>query len=96
VPVVRCPAAHMRWGELAALRRSDLDLTAATVRVERTQVEVGGRVTEGPPKSRAGRRVVAFPSPLVPAAVSVDCEGIRCRPAHPSSLYVACCRLAIC
>jgi integrase len=58
--------ASLRWGELAALRRSDLDLTAATVRVERTQVEVGGRVTEGPPKSRAGRRVVAFPAALVP------------------------------
>jgi integrase len=58
--------ASLRWGELAALRRGDLDLTAATVRVERTQVEVGGRVTEGPPKSRAGRRVVALPPALVP------------------------------
>ena len=58
--------ASLRWGELAALRRADLDLTAATVRVERTQVEVGGRVTEGPPKSRAGRRMVAFPPALVP------------------------------
>ena len=28
--------------------------------------EVGGRVTEGPPKSRAGRRIVAFPPALVP------------------------------
>lgn len=58
--------ASFRWGELAALRRSDLDLTAATVRVERTQVEVGGQITEGPPKSRAGRRVVALPPALVP------------------------------
>lgn len=58
--------ASLRWGELAALRRGDLDLTSATVRVERTQVEVVGRVTEGPPKSRAGRRVVAFPPALVP------------------------------
>jgi integrase len=48
--------ASMRWGELAALRRGDLDLTAATVRIERTQVKVGGRITEGPAKSRAGRR----------------------------------------
>lgn len=58
--------ASLRWGELAALRRTDLDLTGATVRVERTQVEVAGRVTEGPTKSRAGRRVVAFPPALVP------------------------------
>jgi integrase len=58
--------ASLRWGELAALRRIDLDLDAATVRVERTQVEVGGRVTEGPTKSPAGRRVVAFPPALVP------------------------------
>lgn len=58
--------ASLRWGELAALRRIDLDLGAATVRVERTQVEVGGRVMEGPTKSRAGRRVVAFPPALVP------------------------------
>ena len=58
--------ASLRWGELAALRRADLDLDAATVRIERTQVEVGGRVTEGPTKSRAGKRVVAFPPALVP------------------------------
>jgi integrase len=58
--------ASLRWGELAALRRADLDLDAATVQVERTQVEVGGRVQEGPTKSRAGRRVVAFPPALVP------------------------------
>src|SRR5829696_7298927 len=67
--------ASLRWGELAALRRVDLDLDAATVRVERTQVEVGGRVTEGPTKSRAGRRVVAFPParvPLLRLALPVD------------------------
>lgn len=64
--VVLATYASLRWGELAALRRVDLDLEAATVRVERTQVEVGGRVTEGPTKSRAGRRVVAFPPALVP------------------------------
>ena len=58
--------ASLRWGELAALRRADLDLDAANARVERTQVEVGGRVMEGPTKSRAGRRVVAFPPALVP------------------------------
>ena len=58
--------ASLRWGELVALRRGRPGPDAATVRVERTQVEVGGRVTEGPPKSRAGRRVVAIPPALVP------------------------------
>jgi integrase len=58
--------ASLRWGELVALRRSDLDLDAATVKVERTQVELGGRITEGRPKSAAGRRTVAFPPALVP------------------------------
>ena len=58
--------ASLRWGELAALRRGDLDLSGATVRVERTQVQVAGRLTEGPPKSRAGRRIVAVPPTLVP------------------------------
>jgi integrase len=58
--------ASLRWGELAALRRIDLNLDSATVRVERTQVEVAGRVGEGPTKSRAGRRVVAVPPTLIP------------------------------
>ena len=40
--------------------------TAAPPGISRTQVEVGGRITEGSPKSRAGRRVVAFPPALVP------------------------------
>ena len=40
--------------------------SAATVKVERTQVEVGGRITEGPPKPGRGKRTVAFPSALVP------------------------------
>jgi integrase len=47
-------------------RDRPLDLDAATVRVERTQVELSGRITEGPTKSRAGRRVVSFPVALVP------------------------------
>jgi integrase len=53
-----------------ALRRSDLDLDAASVSITRTLVEMGaGRVEWGPPKSRASKRTVAFPRALVPVFV---------------------------
>ena len=40
----------LRWGELAALRRKDIDLAAATVRVERQLTELpGGGYRYGPP-----------------------------------------------
>lgn len=60
--------ASLRWGEVTALRRCDLDLTACTVRVRAAFVErsTGGLVL-GPPKSDAGRRVVGFPPSIVPA-----------------------------
>ena len=55
----------LRWGELAALRRCDVDLTQGTVRVERSLTELGGGgYLYGPPKSAAGRRVVV----VIPAA----------------------------
>jgi integrase len=59
--------ASLRWGELAALRRKDIDLAACTVRVERTLTALpgGGRIF-GPPKSDAGQRTVTFPDLIVP------------------------------
>jgi integrase len=58
----------LRWGELAALRRSDVDVEQGTVRVERSLTELagGGRLF-GPPKSMAGRRVVVVPAVIRPA-----------------------------
>ena len=57
----------LRWGELAGLRRCDIDLDARTVRVERQLTEVRGRGIEfGPPKSEAGRRVVPIPDVIIP------------------------------
>ena len=57
----------LRWGELGGLRRCDIDLAACTVRVTRQLVEVrGGGFAFGPPKSRAGKRVVAIPEVIVP------------------------------
>ncbi|MFI5558967.1 tyrosine-type recombinase/integrase [Amycolatopsis japonica] len=52
----------LRFGELAALRRRDIDLTIGEVRVRRSQAELrGGAVMKGP-KSAASRRTVAIPA----------------------------------
>jgi integrase len=52
----------LRWGELAALRRRDIDLDRRTVKVERSLSErPGGGYLYGPPKSEAGQRSVVFP-----------------------------------
>jgi integrase len=57
----------LRWGELAALRRSDIDAQARTVRVTRQLNERdGGGFSFGPPKSEAGVRVVAIPELITP------------------------------
>jgi integrase len=57
----------LRFGELAALRRTDLDLEAGEVRVSRSQAELrGGRILIKDPKSAAGRRIVAVPAALIP------------------------------
>lgn len=56
----------LRWGELAALRPGDIDLDACTVRVTRQLNKPGAEPLFGPPKSRAGRRVVVFADLIVP------------------------------
>jgi len=56
----------LRWGELGALRRCDIDLAARTVRVTRQLAEVrGGGFAFGPPKSEAGTRVVTIPEVII-------------------------------
>ncbi|MFD8531359.1 tyrosine-type recombinase/integrase [Streptosporangium canum] len=56
----------LRWGELAALRRKNLDLDARTVRVMASTTELkDGSVTVGLPKSVAGARTVALPEVVV-------------------------------
>lgn len=59
--------ASLRFGELAGLRRRDLDLDAGTIRVAISTAEMDdGRLIDHDPKSRAGRRTVAFPKEITP------------------------------
>jgi integrase len=55
----------LRYGELAALRRRDLDSRATTLTVRASLVErQDGSVTFGPPKSDAGLRTVTIPTAI--------------------------------
>ena len=56
----------MRFGELAELRRGDMDLRNNRVSITRAVVRVGGRFVVGSPKSDAGVRDVAIPPHLIP------------------------------
>jgi integrase len=59
--------ASLRWAELAALTKADIDLDACIVRVTR-QIDYlpGGGHSFGPLKSKASRRTVSFPDLIVP------------------------------
>jgi integrase len=63
--IVVAALSGLRWGELAALRRQDVDLAARLVRVPRKLAVLNGSVEFGPPKSDAGVRVVALPASAV-------------------------------
>jgi integrase len=59
--------ASLRFGELAALHRGDIDLDRCSVRVTRSLVQMNdGELFEDEPKSRAGRRVVSFAREIAP------------------------------
>jgi integrase len=59
--------ASMRWGEITALHRQDLDLENAVVRVRVAFTEQGnGTMVLGHPKSRASVRTVNIPRSLIP------------------------------
>jgi integrase len=60
--------ASLRWGEVIALRRQDVDCESGTVRVRRQYLEMdSGNLVLGPPKSRAGSRTVVIPAAILPA-----------------------------
>jgi integrase len=61
----------LRWGELAGLQRADIDSTRRTVRVTRQLCEVAGQPPFfAPPKSNAGKRLVAIPPMILPDVLS--------------------------
>ena len=83
----------LRWGELTALTRQRIDLTAGTVNVVEQALELAsGQHLLGPPKTDAGRRVVTLPAFVVdeladhldtyvepgPDACSPDRRAARC------------------
>ncbi|MFI2123416.1 tyrosine-type recombinase/integrase [Streptomyces sp. NPDC020299] len=56
----------LRFGELAALRRRDIDLKDMTVSIRRSQAELqDGRLFDKAPKSAAGVRAISFPAELL-------------------------------
>lgn len=56
----------LRWGELMGLRRSDFDMVAGLVHIERAVSEIGARQVMKKPKAAAGVRTVALPRWLMP------------------------------
>lgn len=51
----------LRFGELCALRREDVDPMRCTVRVRETLIDVKNRLSFGPPKTKASLRTVTLP-----------------------------------
>jgi integrase len=56
----------LRFGELTGLNMEDVGLKARRIRVRRSITQVGGKLTEGNPKSAAGRRSVPISERLIP------------------------------
>ncbi|MBN9610878.1 MAG: hypothetical protein BGO26_01015 [Actinobacteria bacterium 69-20] len=57
----------LRFGEMAELRREDVDLKAGVLKIRRAMVRVGGKVIIGAPKSAAGVRDVHIPPHVIGA-----------------------------
>ena len=62
--------AGLRFGEISALRQSDIDWKKSKIHVQRTQ-SVGGRIE--PPKTAKGNRLVKIPPSLL-ATLKSQCE----------------------
>lgn len=56
----------LRWSELMAVKRDDIDVENRTLQVDEKVVEVGGRFEWGPPKTVGSKRVVDLPAFVTP------------------------------
>jgi integrase len=70
----------LRRGEAAGLRWGDLDPDAGTLTVTGQLQQLGGQMVAGPPKSDAGRRVIALDRTTVGRCASTGCGS---RPSGP-------------
>lgn len=63
--------ASLRWGEVTALHRRDIDTVTGTIHIRAAYTErTTGQMMLGPPKSRAGIRTVSVPAAVVPELVA--------------------------
>jgi len=85
VMVILASWCGLRYGELAALRRKDIDKAAATIHVRRGVVRVRGQMLEGSPKTAAGTRDVSIPPHLAPAVL--DHLARHCAPGRDGLLF---------
>lgn len=60
----------VRFGEITELRRKDVDLDKGVLHVRRAATRVKGEFVVGPPKSKAGIRVVSIPPHLIDEVAS--------------------------
>lgn len=56
----------LRWGELAGLRVERLDFLRRRIEVTEILIEVDGKLSVGPPKTRKSRGSISFPNALAP------------------------------
>jgi integrase len=77
----------MRFGELAALTRADVDVESGVVRVRGAVVRVGGEAVRSTPKSAAGVRDVRVPPHLMPMLVGHLSEHVE--PTQGAPLFPA-------
>lgn len=66
----------MRFGELAELRRGDVDVQFGVIRVRRGVVRAGGEVIVKKPKSDAGVQDIAIPPHLTPPQDTEHTSGV--------------------
>jgi integrase len=70
VLVLLAASTGLRIGELAGLRKNRLDLLRGRLEVMEIVTEVQGHVRLGPPKTKAGRRMVPIPRSVVDELVA--------------------------